>query len=121
MNLNVDMLQETTANDLPDKSEDEMFSSVCKVRGADIDHGAADGFGGCNDDIVVLGHLEVVEGLFGVWHVQDADINSVGHRVVDEFAQQKTVPALVKDLHVVCRYRKTAPNVLVTVQDLCWA
>jgi hypothetical protein len=44
MKFNVDLSKETSADDLPDETEDKMFSSV----------GDADTFGRCDDDVVVL-------------------------------------------------------------------
>ena len=50
-----------------------------------VDDGAADGLGGRDDDVVVLGHLERVKRFLCCRFVQDTGIDGIGYGVVDEF------------------------------------
>lgn len=45
MKLDVNLAQETTSNDLPDKTEDEMLTNLGDISGANVDDGAADTLG----------------------------------------------------------------------------
>src|SRR5450631_72526 len=102
MNLDIDMFEEATADDLPYKAEYEMFPAFCKICRANVDNRAADSLCGCDYNVVILGHLEIIQGFLCGWNVQNTDINRFGNGVVDEFAKKKTISALVEYLHVVC-------------------
>jgi hypothetical protein len=63
VDLDIDVVQETPADDLPDETEDEMLATLCNVRGTDVDYGTPNSFCRCDNDVVVFGDLEVVERL----------------------------------------------------------
>lgn len=86
--LNVDLSQQATADDLPDETQNQMFSDLDHITSANIDHRAPDTLCRLNDYVVVLRHLESIQGLcFLSSQVQDSLVNSVGHTVVDELSQ----------------------------------
>ncbi|KAI3476329.1 hypothetical protein L1887_62093 [Cichorium endivia] len=96
--LEVDLAEEAAADDLPYEAEDEVLLAVDDVLRADVDDGASDGLGGGDDDVVVLGHLECVGRLAGLAKVEDALVDRVWDRVVDELAEDEAVAALVEEL-----------------------
>ena len=61
-----------------------MFSTLFNVGRTDIDDGTSDTFGRGNDNVVVFGHLECVQSLFGRF-VEDSFVDRFGDRVVDQF------------------------------------
>jgi hypothetical protein len=107
--LDVDLAEQPAPNDLPDQAVDQVLAALGQVRRANVDNRAADALGGGNDDIVVLGHLEVVQA-FGEGRrdadgrdpfvafpararglVEDALVDGVGDRVVDELGEDEAV------------------------------
>ena len=77
MKLDVDICEQTLPDNLPNKTEDEMFSALRKVRRADVHHGATNTLRGRNDDVVVLRNLERIQRFVGVRLVQDTSIDGV--------------------------------------------
>lgn len=93
--LDVDLAEETSSNDLPDESEDEMFGSVGDIGRTDVDDRASDTIGRGDDDVVVLCDLEGVES-FGLsledgGFVENSLVDGVGNGVVDELGENETV------------------------------
>lgn len=99
MELDVDLSQQTTADNLPDKAEDKMFTDLNDVAGTNVDDRASDSLGGLDDDIVVLAHLESIE-VLGLLtrQVEDSLIDSVWDAVVDELGKDQPILAVVKHL-----------------------
>ena len=62
-----------------------MLGAFSKIGGADVDDRTANGFGGCNDDVVVLRDLEGVEGFLSSGFIQNTSIDRVWDGIVDEF------------------------------------
>ena len=83
MKFDVDLGQQSTTDDLPDKTQNQMFPSLCNIRGSDVDDGTPDGLGGGNDDVIVLRHLEVVQRFAGGRQIEDTSVDSIWNGVVD--------------------------------------
>lgn len=77
-------------DDLPDKTHDKVFCSLCNIARSNVDDATANCLGGRDDNIVVLGHLERVE-RFLTRDVQDASVDGVRHRVIDEFTENEAI------------------------------
>lgn len=110
--LDVDLVEEASSDDLPDQAEHEVLPSFDEIGGPDVDDAAADSFGRRDDNVVVLCHLEVVErfrpttGLRGLWLrwdpavrlasrlVEYSLVDGVRDGVIDELAQDQTVCGL---------------------------
>ena len=103
---------------MPNETEDEMFSSLGDINRTNVDDRASNSLRGSDDNVVVLSHLECVEGLLCGRLVQDTGVDRLWNRVVDEFAQNKTVPALIKELHGVGRNRKPVADVGISLENL---
>lgn len=63
MQLDVNLCEQATADNLPDQAEDEMLGAIGDIRRADVHDRATDGLGRSNDDVVVLGNLKRVQSL----------------------------------------------------------
>ena len=117
--LDIDLSKQSAADDLPDEAENKVLSSLRDICRTNVDDGAADGLCRRNDDVVVFGHLESVEWLLCCRFVQDTGIDGIGYGVVDEFTQDKTISALIKELHGVGRDGQPVTNIRIAFQDLC--
>ena len=95
-----------------------MFSALLDIGRTDIDNRASDGLGRCDDDVVVLCHLERVKWLACIRLVEHTRIDGVGYGVVDKFTENKTISALVKELHGICGDRNARSDVWIVFQDL---
>lgn len=62
MDLDINFGEQTSSNDLPDKTKNQVLSAFRNIRGTDVDDGTSDALGRGNDDIVVFGDLESIEG-----------------------------------------------------------
>lgn len=62
MDLDIDFGEQTSSNDLPNKTKNQVLSAFRNIGGTDINDGTSDTLGRGNDDIVVFGDLESVEG-----------------------------------------------------------
>jgi hypothetical protein len=118
MELDVDLGEQTSPDDLPNETKDEMFPTFCEIRCANVDDRATDTFRRGDDDVVVLGYLEGVQRLLGRGFVEDTRINGVGYGVVDQLAQNQAVLAFVEDLHGIGRDWEAARNIGVVLNDL---
>jgi hypothetical protein len=94
MMLDVDLAQQSSSDDLPNQTQDQVFPSLGDVLRADVDDGTSDTFGRGDDDVIVLGDLEGVEFAFRGRLVEDSVVDGIRDRVVDEFTQNQTVYAL---------------------------
>lgn len=61
MKLDIDLCEETSSNDLPDQTENQVLPAFVEIGSSDVDNRETERFGGSDDKIVVLSHLEVVE------------------------------------------------------------
>lgn len=72
-----------------------MFSALLQIIRTDIDDGTPYTFGRGDDDIVVFGHLEGVQGAFGTGFgrgfVEDSFIDRFGYGIVDKLGKDQTV------------------------------
>ena len=73
----------------------------------------------CDDDIVVLCHLECIGSLSAFADVEHALVDRVWHRIVDELAEDETVTTFVEELESVGGDRKARANGAVSGQALC--
>lgn len=103
MKLNVDLCKQSATDDLPDQAEYKMFTAFSDITGSNVDDRAANSLGGCDDNIVVFGHLESIKGFPRSSFVEDTGINRFGDGVVDELAKNQTISALIEQLHGVGR------------------
>lgn len=116
--FDVDLAEQATADNLPNEAEDKMLPHFNNVTTANVDHGAADTLGGLDHNVVVLRHLEMVEGLgLPAGDVKDTLIDGVWYTVVDELRENQAVLALVEHLERVGREGEAAPNVGITGED----
>jgi hypothetical protein len=115
--LDVDLAEQTSPDDLPDQPQNQMLSHLDNVSAANVDHGAAYALGGFDDNVVVLGHVKGVERLdLLALPVQHALVNGVGHAVVDQLAQHQPVLALVEHLEGVGREGQAVADVRVACE-----
>lgn len=116
MELDIDLAEQSTSNNLPDETQDEMLPAFLKVLGSNIYDGTTNSLGGGDNDVVVLGHLESVKWLSGGRLVEDTHIDSVRNGVVNQFAKDETITALVEELHGACWYREAITDVAVSLE-----
>lgn len=118
MEFDVDLAQETTSNDLPDETENEMLPNLDNVTSTNVDDGAANTLGRLDDNVVVFSHLKGIE-ILGPFprRIQDTFVDSVRDTVIDEFGQDEPVLALVKHLKGICREWKAATDIYIPSKD----
>ena len=116
--LDIDLSKQTSSNNLPDETENEMLATFCDVRCTDVHDGAANTLCRGNDNVVVLRDLESVQRLLGGRLVENTSIDRVWDRVVDQFAQNQTVLAFVEYLHCVGGDCEAASDIRVVLDDL---
>lgn len=97
--FDIDFTQETTANDLPNETKDQMLAHLNNIASTNVDDRAADTFAGFNDDIVVFAHLEGIEVLrLSSRDIQDTLVDRIGNTIIDEFCKDQSVLAVIKHL-----------------------
>ena len=118
VDLNVDLGEQTSSDDLPDETENKMLAALRNVCSADVHDRAADTLRRGDDDVVVLRNLESIERFAGGGLVEDTGIDGVGDGVVDEFTKDQAVLDLVEDLHCICRDGVSSCEVRVVLEYL---
>jgi hypothetical protein len=88
MKLDINFAKQTTLDNLPDKSKNQVLTTFHKILGTNVNNRASDSLGRVDHDIVVLGHLEAVDLLASI---KNTLINGVRNGVVDEFTQNQTI------------------------------
>lgn len=68
-----------------------MFTSINQILCANIDDTASNRLRRCDDDVVILSHLESIGALPCLPDIQDSFINRVGNSIIDQFAKDETV------------------------------
>jgi len=114
--FDVDLAEQSTSDDLPDETEDEVFSAFLKILRTDVDHRASDSFCRGDNDIVILGHLESIDLFAGPRLVQNTHIDRVRDRIIDEFTKDQSISAFVEQLHGVCGDRKSVADVRIAFE-----
>lgn len=116
--FDVNLAQKTPPDDLPDQSQNQMFSNLDDISTANVDNGTADALCRLDDNVVVLRHVEGIERLdllSGLVH--DTLVDGVGHTVVDELGQDEAVLALVEHFKGVEGERQFVANVGVAGEN----
>lgn len=97
--LDINLAQKSAPDNLPDETENQVLTALNDIAGANIDDGTADGLCGIDDNVVVFGHVEVVELLgAGGGTIEDTLVDRVGDGIVDELCEDEAIFALVKHL-----------------------
>lgn len=116
--LDVDLAEQTSPDDLPDQTQNQVLAHLDDVSTANVDDRTPNTLGRLNDNVVVLGEVEVVQLLdLPAGLVQDTLVDCVGHAVVDELGQHETVLALVEHLKGVGGEGQAVANVRVAGED----
>lgn len=95
-----------------------MLPAFSEIRRSDVYDGTADCFGRGDDDIIVFRNLERVQLFAGLGFVENAEVNRIWDGVVDEFAENETVFAVVEELHGVGGDGEARADVGVVLQYL---
>ena len=119
MEFDIDLSKQTASDDLPDEAEYQMFPAFGDICSANIDDGTSDALGRGDDNVVVFRDLEGIERFTWLGLIQDTDVDSVWHGIVDEFAQDQTVLAFIEELHGVCWDGVTKSYIRIVFNDLC--
>lgn len=116
--LNIDLAQQTTANDLPDQTQNQVLADLNDIPATNVHHRAANTLGRVDHNVVVLGHVESVQLLDLLASlVQDTLINSIRYAVIDQLGQDQTVLALVEHLEGISREGQQVANIGIAGQD----
>jgi hypothetical protein len=91
MNLDIDLAQKTSPDDLPDQTQDQVFPSLRDILRTDVNDGTSDTLRRGDDDVVVLGDLEGVEFTLRGGFVENSVVDRVRYRVVDQFTENQSV------------------------------
>lgn len=116
--LNIDLGEQSSTNDLPDETKDQMFTTLRDISRTDVDDGATYTLCRGDDDVVVLGNLEGVQWFTSGGFVENTRVDGVWNGVVDEFTEDQPVLDLVEDLHGICRNGVSACEVGVIFDNL---
>jgi hypothetical protein len=107
MQLDIDLSEETSSDDLPDQAQDQVLPNFNKISTADVDNRTSNALGGVDDNVVVFCHVESIQFLdLFAWPVQYTFVNSVRDAVVDELRQDQPILAFVEHLERICREGK---------------
>lgn len=118
MQFDVNLSKESSADDLPDQTKNEMLPDFNNIAAPDVYYRTSDTFCGIDDYVVVFSHMERIQLLDLLSRpVQHTLVNGVWNAVVDEFGQNQSVFTLVEHLEGVSRERKKVPDVRVTRKD----
>ena len=97
--LDIDLAEQTSPDDLPDQTQNQVLTHLDDITTANVDDGTPNALGRLDNNVVVLGEVEIVQLLDLLARlVQDTLVDCVGHAVVDELGQHETVLALVEHL-----------------------
>ena len=116
--LDVDLAEQTSPDDLPDQTQNQMLAHLNDVPTANVDNGTPNTLCRLNNDVVVLGEVEVVQllDLFARL-VENTLVDCVGYAVVDQLRQHETILALIEHLEGVGREGQAVANVWVAGKD----
>ena len=118
MQLDIDLAQETSPDDLPDQTQNQVFLDLYNVSTANVHHRATNTLCRLNHDVVVLCHVEGVQCLdLLADSVQDTLVDGVRYAVVDELGQDQTVLAVVKHLKGVGIERQQVADIGVSREN----
>ena len=118
MQLDVDLAEQTSPDDLPDQTKNQMLSNLDNVSSANVDNRAADALCRFNDNVVVLSKVEVVQRLdLLARFVEHTLVDGVRHAIVDEFGQDKAVFAGIEHLKGIGGEGQSVANVGVASKD----
>lgn len=116
--LDVNLAQQTTANDLPNQTQNKMLTNLDDVPAANVHDGAPNALGGVDHDVVVFRHVESVQLLdLLTGLVEDTLIDGVWDAVVDQLGQDQAVLALVEHLEGIGGEGQEVADVGIAGQD----
>jgi len=118
MEPNIHLGEQTTSYDLPNQSQNQMFTALGKIGRPDVDDRASNSFRRRDDDVVILGYLECIERPLSGRLIKNTNVDRVRDRVVDKFTENETVLAFIEELHRFCRDRVPIANIWVVFKDL---
>ncbi len=111
--LQVDLAEQTTSNDLPYETKNQVLLAVDEILRTDVNNAASNSFSGGDDNVVIFGHLESVGAFASFAKVEYTLIDGIRHGIVDKLAENETVSALVEELEGVGWDRKARSNVRI--------
>jgi hypothetical protein len=118
MKLDIHLRQQSSSDNLPNETQDQMFPSLSDIARSDVHDGTSDTFRRRDDDIVVFCNLECVEGFTRGGFVEDTGVDGVGDGVIDEFAEDETVFTVVEELHCLCWDGEAVVDVWIVLDNL---
>ena len=99
MQLDIYFAKQTSANHLPDEAQNEMFSNLDYISTSNVNNRTTNTLRRLDDNVVVLGHMECVEGLdLLASTIQDSLVDGVRDAVVDQFGENQSILAFIKHL-----------------------
>lgn len=118
MQLDINLAEQTSPDNLPNQTKNQMLSDLDDISTANVDDGAANTLRRLDDDVVVFCKVEVVqrlELLAGL--VEYTLVNCVGYAVVDELGEHQAIFTGIEHLESVGREGQKVPNIGVSGQD----
>ena len=118
MQLDIDLAQETSPDDLPNQTQNQVFLDLDNVSTANVHHRATNTLCRLNHDVVVFCHVEGVQCLdLLADSVEDTLVDGVRYAVVDELGQDQTVLAVVEHLEGVGVERQQVADIGVSREN----
>ena len=97
MEFYINLPQETSANDLPDETKNEMLTDFDDIATSNIHNRAANSFGRVDHNVVIFGHVECIQGLDLFSRlIQNTLINGIWDTVVDQLCQDQAIFAFIE-------------------------
>ena len=118
MELDIDLSQKTPSDDLPNETKDKMLAALRDISRSNVDHGASDTLGRCNNDVVVFSDLESVQRFSWLWFVENSRVDCVSNGVIDEFTKDQSIFAFIKKLHGISWDRIATSNIWIIFDHL---
>jgi hypothetical protein len=112
--LDIDLAEQTSPDDLPDQTQNQVLTHLDDITTANVDDGTPNTLGRLDNNVVILSKVEIVQLLDLLARlVQDTLVDCVWHAVVDELGQHETILALVEHLEGVSGEGQTVADVRV--------
>lgn len=118
MEFDVDLAQETPADDLPNEAKNKVFANLDDIATSDVHNRTTNTFGRVDNDVVIFSHVKSIK-LLDLFPglVQDTLINSIGNAIVDQLRQYQSIFAFIEHFEGVCWERQKMANIWIASKD----
>ncbi|KAH3661835.1 hypothetical protein OGAPHI_006013 [Ogataea philodendri] len=117
MELDIDLAQQTSSDNLPNQTQNQVFFSFNNIFRMDVDNHTSNGLGRVQHHVGILQHREVVQLLALLRDVQNSGVNCVWNRIVNQLGKNQSVCALVENLERIERKWQSVTNMGIASEN----